>query len=73
MQFIFCEDLVFIRIAFDEMLLKFLFDRIVALLGLVLLWPMLLVVAVLIRIKMPDGPVLFRKVRVGQNGRLFTM
>lgn len=55
------------------MLLKFLFDRIVALLGLVLLWPILLVVAVLIRLKMPDGPVLFKQVRVGRNGRLFTM
>ena len=37
------------------MILKFLFDRIVALLGLLILWPVLLVVAVLVKVKMPGG------------------
>lgn len=55
------------------MILKFIFDRFVALLGLVVLWPVLLIVAVLIRIKMPGGPVLFTQKRVGRHGRLFTM
>ena len=55
------------------MLIKFLFDRTVSLIGLLLLCPVLLVVAVLIRIKMPDGPVLFRQKRVGKDGRLFTL
>ena len=41
--------------------------------GLLLLWPVLLVVALLIRRKMPGGPVIFRQRRVGQYGRLFTM
>ena len=36
------------------MILKFSFDRIVALLGLLILWPVLLVVAILIKVKMPD-------------------
>lgn len=55
------------------MILKYLFDRLAALTGLLLLWPVLLVVAVLIRIKMPDGPVLFKQKRVGLHGKLFTM
>lgn len=52
---------------------KFLFDRFVSLFGLVVLSPLLLALAVLIRIKMPDGPVLFRQKRVGQHGKLFTL
>lgn len=55
------------------MTLKYLFDRSVALVGLVGLSPVLLVVAVLIRVKMPGGPVIFTQKRVGKNGRLFTM
>jgi lipopolysaccharide/colanic/teichoic acid biosynthesis glycosyltransferase len=38
------------------MILKFLFDRIVALIGLLFLWPVLVIVAILIKVKMPGGP-----------------
>ena len=55
------------------MWLKFIFDRMVSFIGLLILSPVLLVVAILIRVKMPEGPVLFRQTRVGQGGRLFTM
>ena len=55
------------------MTLKYIFDRLMALVGLLILWPVLLVVGVLIRIKMPGGPVIFKQKRVGRNGRLFTM
>ena len=55
------------------MLLKNIFDRIVSFFGLLVLWPVLLTVAVLIRVKMPGGPVIFKQKRVGQNGKLFTM
>lgn len=55
------------------MILKWIFDRGMALVGLLLLWPVLVVVAVLIKAKMPGGPVLFTQKRVGRHGRLFTM
>jgi len=55
------------------MILKFIFDRIVSLLGLIILSPVLLVVAILIRVKMPGGPVFFRQKRVGLNGKPFTL
>lgn len=55
------------------MSLKYIFDRLMALVGLLVLWPVLLVVAVLIRVKMPGGPVIFKQKRVGRNGKLFTM
>lgn len=51
---------------------KYLFDRLVSLIGLLCLWPILLIVAILIKIKMP-GPVFYTQKRVGRNGMLFTM
>lgn len=50
--------------------LKWIFDRVVSLLGLLFLWPVLLV-AILIKVKMPGGPVLFVQKRVGKDGKLF--
>lgn len=55
------------------MLLKSLFDRTFALLGLIILSPLLFVVAVLIRAKSPGAPVIFKQRRVGQHGKPFTM
>lgn len=53
------------------MILKYLFDRLVALVGLLFLWPVLVVVAVLVKVKMPGGPVFFVQERVGKDGRIF--
>lgn len=55
------------------MIFKWIFDRGMALVGLLVLWPVLLVVAILIRVKMPGGPVIFKQKRVGRDGKLFTM
>ena len=53
------------------MIIKYIFDRVVALIGLLFLWPVLLVVAILIKIKMPGGPAFFVQKRVGKDGKLF--
>ena len=55
------------------MILKYIFDRIAALAGLILLSPILLLTWILVHIKMPDGPAIFTQKRVGKDGKLFTM
>ncbi len=54
-------------------MLKEIFDRFAAIAGLIILWPVMAVVAVLIAVRMPGGPVIFRQQRVGRGGRLFTL
>lgn len=53
------------------MILKWIFDRVVALIGLLFLWPVLLAVAILVKVKMPEGPAFFVQKRVGKGGKLF--
>ena len=53
------------------MILKYIFDRIVAFVGLLFLWPVLLIVAMLVKVKMPGGPAFFVQKRVGKDGKLF--
>ena len=52
------------------MLSKWLFDRIISLMGLLCLSWLYLVIAIMIKVK-TDGPVFYAQVRVGRNGRLF--
>ena len=53
------------------MVLKWLFDRIVSFIGLLFLWPVLVIVAILVKVKMPGGPAFFIQDRVGKGGKLF--
>ena len=55
------------------MLLKYVFDRIFAFVGILVLSPVYLFIIICIRFKMPDGPVFFPQKRIGLNGRLFIM
>lgn len=54
-----------------NMAFKWLFDRIVSFIGLLFLWPILVIVAILVKVKMPGGPVFFVQERVGKGGKLF--
>ena len=53
------------------MFLKRLFDIVASFFGLLFLWPVLLIVAILVKIKMPGGPAFFVQKRVGKGGKLF--
>lgn len=55
------------------MSLKTIFDRVSSLLGLLFLSPLLLIIAIVIKTEMPDGPVIFTQKRVGKDGKIFTM
>lgn len=52
-------------------MIKYLFDRLLSFCGLLILWPLLAVVALLVKIKTPGGPVFFVQKRVGKDGKLF--
>lgn len=54
-----------------QLAFKWIFDRFVSLIGLFFLWPVLLVVAAMVKVKMPGGPVFFVQKRVGKDGKLF--
>lgn len=53
------------------MIFKWIFDRLAALFGLLLLWPVILITAILVKVKMPGGPAFFVQKRVGKDGKLF--
>lgn len=54
------------------MLLKRLFDIVASFCGLLLIWWVYPIVAIMIKIKMPGGPAFFCQQRVGKDGKLFT-
>lgn len=53
------------------MAFKWIFDRALSFIGLFFLWPILIIIAILIKIKMPGGPAFFVQKRVGKDGKLF--
>lgn len=52
--------------------LKRFMDLIISILGIIVLFPLLIVVAILIKITMP-GPILFKQERVGKDEKLFLL
>jgi len=57
---------------FQSMIFKRLFDIAAAIFGLLVFSPVFLVIAILIKIKMP-GPIFFKQNRVGKDAKLFKM
>ncbi len=51
---------------------KIIFDRIVSLLGLIILLPLMIIIAIAIKID-SKGPVFFKQERTGKNGKNFKM
>jgi len=58
--------------SFAYTVLKRMFDLVFATFGVVILSPVFLAVAVLVKLSSP-GPILFRQERVGRNGKSFTL
>ncbi len=58
--------------SFAYTVLKRTFDLVFAVLGVVILSPVFLAIAVLVKLGSP-GPILFRQERVGRNGEFFTL
>ncbi len=59
------------RLSRHQLIIKRGMDVVLSSLALVILAPLLGVIALAIKVDSPDGPVLFRQVRVGKDGRLF--
>lgn len=55
-----------------ERVIKRLLDFAISLVGLMILWPTLILIALVIRLRM-GGPVLFHQMRCGQGGKVFNM
>lgn len=55
------------------MTVKFIFDRILSLLGLLFFSPILLIITILVKIELPKQSAIYRQQRIGRNGKSFTM
>ena len=52
-------------------MVKSLLDKLFSVFGLLFLSPIFAIVAILIKLRMPDGPVIFKQDRVGKKGKIF--
>lgn len=48
-------------------------DILLSIIGLIVLSPLFLCIAILIKVDDPSGPIIFKQTRVGKNGKLFEM
>ena len=55
------------------LMFKAMLDYTVAVISLVILFPFFVIVALAIKLASPEGPVFFKQIRCGLNGRLFSM
>ncbi|HEY81183.1 MAG TPA: sugar transferase [Caldilineae bacterium] len=55
-----------------DRVIKRIFDLAVATISLLILWPVMLVIAIAIKLDSP-GPVILKQERVGENGQIFTV
>lgn len=55
------------------MIYKTLFDYIVAIIGLIILFPLLILISIGIKLTMGNGNIIFSQKRVGKNGEIFTI
>jgi len=54
-------------------LIKRIFDISLSSLGLLFLSPLFLIISIVIKITMLDGPILFKQIRIGRYGKKFTL
>ena len=53
--------------------IKYLFDKIAALLGIIILSPVMLIIFIIHKIVMPGGNFIFKQERIGQFGKIFNI
>ena len=56
-----------------DMFIKYIFDRVVSFVGLIILSPLILIIALLIKVESPKSPVIFKQKRIGYQGKEFMM
>lgn len=52
---------------------KRFFDILLSIIGIILLTPVFIITAILIKVDNPDGPIIYSQIRIGKDGRLFKM
>ncbi len=67
------ESFITVRESKNYLLIKRFIDILGAVFGIILLSWLFIIVAILIKIEDPKGPVFFKQVRVGKNGKEFYM
>lgn len=54
-----------------SLFIKHLFDKVAALLGMIILSPIMLIIFIIHKVVMPDGGFLFKQERIGRYGKIF--